>query len=215
MNRLVFGLPARGRQLASLRDAVLRRSRRYRACVDGVLDRNLAIARAVLEVTKKEVFFDASKNPRIAARLAERSDVDLRLIQLVRDPRAVLHSTLKRNRAVSLELVGRHWLRTHRGAQWVARSMPRRSCFRLNYETLCEAPEETLASLCRFLGTEPRDLVRAAASGEHHLIGNDMRKTRFQAVRLDDSWRERLSAAQADRIARMTRPLGRSLGYEI
>ncbi len=215
LNRIALGVPASGHRLVSLRDTVLRRSSVYRQRVDTTLNRILGIAREVLAVSQASVFFDASKNLRIAARLADRDDLDFKVVQLVRDPRAVFASTKKRNPEAHLDANSRYWCRTQRGIDWVRSRVGSERCHTIRYEDLCKEPEAALGSLLTFLELDRCDLVDRAHATPHHLIGNDMRKQTFRGIRVDESWREHLSASETARITRIAAPIGRELGYDL
>jgi hypothetical protein len=76
-------------RLVQARDALLRNLPIYRQHVQQVFDRNSAIAQASLEASGKGVFFDSSKSIARVPYLFRRPEIELRIIHIVRDARAV------------------------------------------------------------------------------------------------------------------------------
>src|SRR5690606_29143788 len=79
------------------------------------------------------------------------SPQDTRLIVLVRDGRAVLHSRLQAGLSVP-ESVGRWQQYYRRMLPCLHASVPSDAVFYLHYEDLAQSPAQTLAALFRFLG---------------------------------------------------------------
>ena len=94
--RLLFGWPTHLVWLAHARSALLNRLPPHRRHVNQAFNRSIAIARAALDVSGKEVFLDASKAVARVPYLHRRSELDLRVIHIVRDVRAFVHSNRRR-----------------------------------------------------------------------------------------------------------------------
>jgi hypothetical protein len=210
--KLWFGAPARHFWLQSARDKMMEMVPSYSRYVQQILHRTETIARAVLEVSGKQVLVDTSKGAARAFRMLDRSGLDFRLIHLVRDLRGVVHSYVKRESLTPAE-VSRYWRRNQCAALELKRRLPPESYFCLRYEEFCYDPQGWLDRLCTFLGLEPAEIVSAVNDRPHHVIGNAMRLKPIPPIRSDESWREALSPKQLDVCERVAGDLNRRLGY--
>lgn len=184
----------------------------YSRRIGRTVNRNLVIAQAVLDSARKRIFVDASKKVIRAALLQRRSDLDFKMIHLVRDPRGVLNSYRKHRGDTNWLSAARHWKRVHKAAQRLSSHLAQDAYMLVRYEDLCTDPVKTLSQLCRFLDIEAIDLVSAAIDRQHHIIGNRMRLTPFSGLRLDDDWRRDLTQAEIAWCMRITGDAVESLG---
>ena len=132
----------------------------------GLRNAYAAIYRAVAEVTGSSVVVDASKGPALGAALAGAGDVDLRMLNLVRDPRAVAWSWHRRvERPHATSGTDQMWrIPLHRSAaQWSALQVEveaiayagRVPVARIRYEDLVAAPVRTLVTAIASAGRAP------------------------------------------------------------
>ncbi|HXG39651.1 MAG TPA: sulfotransferase [Candidatus Limnocylindrales bacterium] len=208
---LRFGWVERARD--ALAGAWPAHARRMRA----IGERNRLFAEAVLSVTGKRVFVDASKERRRAAHLARYLGADVRVIHLARDPRGVVESTLRRGKRPEASPVrlARSWASTHESIlRDLRRFTPERRIL-VRYEDLCRTPDAVLAGLFRFCGVDPdvpvAELVAAGRVPTQHLLGNRMRLDGIGPIRLDERWRDALDDRQAEAILAATAPTYRRL----
>jgi len=120
-------------------------------------------------------------------------------IFLVRDSRGVLASAVREHKGFD-RLLPRHlkWMR--RLARFAARKGDR--ALTLYYEDLCRAPEPELRRVCTFLGLEFAPEMLRPADGVQHLVHSSASRYSKTAIeiRLDERWRQELSADQISRI---------------
>jgi hypothetical protein len=214
VRRYLFALPRRSVWLERTRDALLTKLPIYRRHVDEVFHRSIAIARAALEVSGKDVFVDTSKHPARVAHLHRRPEVDLHLIHVVRDVRAFLRSATRHGSRRSAAETARAWSRTHESALRLRKLVGEDRYLYFRWEDFCASPEAVLARICEFVGVEPTDLVAAVNGQPHHVIGNDVRLKPVRAIRADESWRESLTADQLVACERHAGELNRRFGYD-
>ena len=196
------------------RDRLLGHLPMYRQHVKQVFDRNISIARASLEVSGKGLFVDSSKAVARVPHLLRRPDIDLRLIHVVRDVRAVASSALKREwEQAGAGNMARYWVRTHKAALRLGALAGEDRYFRFRWEDFCAAPEVVLDRICEFLGVEPVDLVSRVNAETHHVIGNRIRLQPVRPIRSDEAWREALEPSQRAAAERYAGELSRSFGY--
>ncbi len=196
-----------------------------------VYSRALAsLYRAVRHASGCEVVIDSSKTFAYAMTLAALDEIDLRVVHLVRDSRAVAHSWQRKKRDPSF-VDQERFLRRPSPARtavgWNATNLALEGlggigtlgCLRVRYEDFVADPGRELQRICGHLGVE-RDLtglvrgrrVRLAAS--HTVSGNPMRFEQGEVeLRLDAAWVERMPAGQKRLVAALTLPLLAAYGY--
>lgn len=177
---------------------------------------------AAAELTGAELIVDSSRLAPTAAALSHNRHIDLRLLHLVRDSRAVVHS---RSRAVATlheqprttSEVARQWVRhdlTMRGLAYRGiKAVPAR------FEDVLTDPAAELARFWREL-TLPGEPLVPVSDGElelrplHAVAGYPLR---FEGGHLqlepDDSWRAQLPPGQRRLSLALTYPVLRRHGY--
>jgi hypothetical protein len=163
---------------------------------------------------------DASKDVYRLFWLQHSGYFNLRIIHLVKDPRAFVYSMVKKllpvaNRKV-VRFVGR-WLFENGLYAYYCRNNTLVSQTKLlQYETFASNPQTTMDALGHWLGLEFPDLASQnfRQKENHAIAGNPMRWQSTQ-IFLDEKWRQSLPASYARFIWATTCPLARKLGYPI
>lgn len=194
----------------------------------------LRVYQAVAQVSGRTTIIDSSKHASLAFCLSWRRELDLRVIHLVRDSRAVAFSWT--TRVARPEASAESYMTTYRpaaaAAHWNAQNgalhlLARRGTpvFRVRYEDLVEAPEPTLAELARFAGLSAPGQGPAFSRGDgdtrsvmlgtaHTVSGNPMRFSAGPtAIRGDERWRTAMPAPQRRAVTALTLPLLARYGY--
>ena len=194
-------------------------------CYGGQL---VAVYRAIQRVSGARVVVDTSKAPGGAWLVAATPGVDLRVIHLVRDPRATAHSWSRskpiddggaRSRMVTLGPVrsSAHWLLRNAATRRAFGRDPER--YRLvRYEDLIRSPRRVLASLAEWLGLAGElpllDDHTAVLEAVHAIGGNpDRDQTGVVRLDLDDAWREHMTAGARRLSGLVTLPVRHTFGY--
>ncbi|MER7211007.1 sulfotransferase [Streptosporangium sp. NPDC000239] len=179
---------------------------------------------AASEVAGCPVVVDSSKHASLAFCLAA-SGVDVHVVHVVRDPRAVAHSWHRRvirpesGSPMTRWSPGRtsvHWLAQNLGIELLARGgVP---VTRVRYEDLVRAPAETLGHLAARIGL-PVGLdfltgEKALLSRAHTVAGNPMRFA-VGPIGLvpDDAWRTAAPVLHRSLVTALTWPLMIKYGY--
>lgn len=173
--------------------------------------RNRAFAEAVLEVTGRRVFVDASKERLRARHLARYLGAPVRVIHLVRDVRGVVGSTIRHGKRPRDGPAGiaRDWRSTHESILRDLAALPADRRTRVRYEDLCRDPDGTLRGLFRFCGVDPEAGPTGTAAGAPttpHLLGNRVRLSGLGAIHLDERWRDELDERALGAIASAAGP---------
>jgi Sulfotransferase family len=206
----------------------LRRKRLWPAAPD--LDRRrtafAAVLQAIVATTGARVVVDSSKSPGFGYFVQTAEAVDLYVVHLVRDPRAVAHSRLRTGDrrgkmllppppgfAVVWDIWNTAIELAWRGGRYL----------RLRYEDVVHSPEVAVARVAVLTGERAGGLRRVDAdrvvlAPTHSLSGNRSRlRTGEIQLRLDDEWKTArgrgLSAAQQGAVTALTWPWRVRYGY--
>jgi hypothetical protein len=212
VDRLMVG-SLRSNLLENVRDAVWPLLPGYRRALDRLNRHNALFVRTALAISGKSIFFDATKDPTRIRFLRKLEEVRLKVIHIVRDPRAYAWSRIRDAKLTAAQATDA-WLRTNRNVERHLRSLPG-DWMRMRYEDFCSDNDGELAKIGEFLGIGPLTPTDDFRSAEHHIMGNKMRLPRFarSTIRLDEQWREKLPAAEATEVERLAAPLAGAYGY--
>jgi hypothetical protein len=184
---------------------------------------------AFADATDARVVVDTSKRPHDAAVVAALPDLDLYVLHVVRDPRAVAYSWRREKQftvAGTTRTMGtrrpassaRRWTSNSLGAEVLRRQVPPERWLRLRYEDFCAAPVSTHRAIMDLLGEEGPspfegpDTVRLSPG--HIVAGNPSRFTVGSVrIRADEEWRTRMSARDQRLVGWSTYPLRLRYGY--
>jgi hypothetical protein len=201
--------------------------RRYDARVREIARKIAPIYHELAAVTGAEVLIDSSKRPTWAHLLAMMPGVELSVLHLIRDPRAVAHSRQRfKKQLYSAEERGmpQHppvisatfWTVWNVAGEPFA-STPR--YFRLRYEDLLADPIGSVDAVRAMVGlddphpTLTRNTVELAPS--HTVSGNPGRfRTGVVELRSDDAWRRDQQRKDRLVVDALTWPLARRYGYQ-
>ena len=211
-------------------------SRRGRDRLNGPLNEYIEqldrLYQAIARRTQATLIVDTSKAPGYGAALALGPSIDLRMVHLVRDPRAVAYSWMRKRELVpspSGAPVYMHqaravesttlWLRYNGGADLVRRSLPRDRSIRIRYEDFVANPQPALASIARLSGLPERafdlgDGATVTLETNHSVSGNPSRfRSGPVTLASDDQWRAALPARDRRRVMALAWPLAWRYGY--
>jgi hypothetical protein len=174
---------------------------------------NVAFIRAVLDVSGARVFADTSKRMWRLVHLMRLSELDLKLVLLVRDVRGYAASA-KRRWGVPVRDSARTWLRDQQSIMEVASRFEPSRVLRLRYEDLCGRTEAAQRDLWAFCGVTCAPTQLTIDATRHHVLGNAMRLGGEKPIRLDDRWRETLDASEIAGALAVAGSLNGALGYE-
>lgn len=190
------------------------------------------IYRAVAEVTDSAVIVDASKGPALGQALVGAAGIDLRMLNVVRDPRAVAWSWTRHvDRPQVTEGSAEMWRVPvpRSAAQWSTLQLEMEAIgrlggapsARLRYEDFVADPVGTLVETTARLGLPlgAADLPAVVGSEvvlapSHGLSGNPSRfRTGAVELRPDDGWRVAMPSVDRAVVTAITLPLLVSYGY--
>jgi hypothetical protein len=202
-------------------------SRRFRAGLERYAGVLATLYTAVAEESGSTVLVDSSKHASTAALLRHVPAVDVRVVQVVRDPRGVAYSwskVVERPDATSgpstmarlgAARVAARWLLYDVLLELVRR--PRRGG-RLRYEDFVADPRGAVERLLAFAGSpasapDMRD-GSVVLEPDHTVAGNPLRfRVGATDIRADEEWRDRLPRRDLRIVSVLTWPLRAAYGY--
>ncbi len=205
----------------------------FKQALDAYLSYYLRVYTAITEVSGCQAVVDSSKHASLAFCLRQCPGLDVRVIHIVRDSRAVAYSWTRqvdrpdgarsRMRTYSPLTSAMSWNTQNSALQLLAGTGT--PTLLVRYEDLAGHPEETLRRMAAFAGL-PADAAAlgflggdssgrwAELSAAHTVSGNPMRFTTGQVIiRPDKAWRNALSAPQRRAVTALTFPLLARYGY--
>ena len=193
------------------------------------LDRLSDLYRAIAEVTGSSVIIDSSKFPGYGKVVSSLDGVDVRVMHLVRDPRAVAYSWLRMKPQPDTDSRSHMMQRkvTTVSPRWITANVAAEALLghgrtvyaRVRYEDFAAEPRRTLDFALRRLGLEhlPAGIVEegyAELDTTHTVSGNPSRFfTGSVALRVDDEWRSALDSRDSRLVTSLTFPLLARYGY--
>ena len=223
----------RGPWFEAARDAVLGLFPVWRSHLPRTQAANTALMRALLVRAGKRVIVDSSKIGMRLKYLLRDPSLDVRVVRLVRDGRAVAltykdpaafaDSTrpelrgggmggARESERLDMAAASREWRRSQEEAGAVLGRVDRSRWVQLRYEDLCRDTQGELRRVFSLLGVAT-DLPITLRGSEHHVVGNGMRLDDSREVRLDERWRESLSPTDLETFERVAGETNRRLGY--
>jgi Sulfotransferase family len=188
-----------------------------------------ALAGAVAKAAGAGVVVDSSKEPPEAYLASWNPGIDLRVVHLVRDPRAVAHSFSKtvREPQPDFEYMPRsnpfgtavRWDLRQTLCEAVLRPRLRSRYMRMRYEDLARDPAGAVRSVSRFAGEADPDLRflnngRVAFEENHTYSGNPFRLRQEPIeINADEAWRTGMTRREKALAAAPALPLLRHYGY--
>jgi hypothetical protein len=177
---------------------------------------------AILDVSRARVVVDSSSDPTYGFVLRSIDPLDVRIVHLVRDSRAVAYSWTRSKRRP--EIAGRTVYMRRRSpiqsaVHWDVHNLllellaaRDRNALRIRYEDLVADPHEHVRTICRVLGVAGD--ASSAGRPRHSISGNPVR---FEAgplrVQLDDEWTHALATGDRRLVTLTTAPLLVRYGY--
>ena len=224
----------RGRAIEALRDAALACSPSWHRHLAQFHQANEALVRALAERTGARMVVDSSKVGIRLKYLLRNPGLDVRVVRLVRDGRAVAltytdsdqyadasAAHLRRGGSgdgrprdhLTLGEAAHEWRRSNEEADALLNTLGPSRHRTVTYEDLCSNTQSVLTSLWTFLGVEPVTLDRGWRSRSRHIIGNGMRFDTTEEIRLDQRWKTALDAPALAHFNAEAGALNRRLGY--
>jgi hypothetical protein len=224
----------RGPILEGLRDLALKISPIWRRSLTSIQKQNLALIRIVCRLANARVIVDSSKIGLRLKYLLQNPELDIKIIRLIRDGRAVAMTYTdpagfadsenpelraggmggnRDSEKMSINQAAREWRRSNEEAQQILARVPSDRWIEIRYEHLCRNSEATLARIFRFIGVEPHSAVKAFRSKAMHVLGNGMRLDSCNEIKVDQRWKQQMTSHQLAQFEAIAGTLNQRYGY--
>jgi hypothetical protein len=224
----------RGAAAELVRDAALTLSPEWRRHLARWHVVNAALVRTLCEKTASRVVVDSSKVGIRLKYLLRNPDLDVRIVRLVRDGRAVAltytdpaeyadarvptlrgggSGASREAERIPIALAAREWRRSNEEADALLARVDPAAQVTVTYEELCRTPNDVVRRVFAFLGVPPRDIDANWRQGEYHVVGNGMRFDAASEIRLDDRWKTGLDRGALAAFDLEAGPVNRRFGY--
>jgi hypothetical protein len=191
------------------------------------LDMLARVYEAVRETSGCPVIVDSSKSPYYGGLLGLIPQIELYIIHLIRDPRAVAYSwsVQKPQPDSPMETMGAArssilWTEWNASAEWIGRAHPGRY-WRVRYEDFIQRPRETVESILRFAHAEGADLPfltehSIRLNPTHTVRGNPDRFVTGEVTLVPDvRWESCMTAGARRTTLLLSWPLFLRYGYSL
>ncbi|WP_327374142.1 sulfotransferase [Streptomyces sp. NBC_01216] len=190
--------------------------------VTELLDHSASVYRQVAALGGDRLIVDGSKYPAEAAALLGRRDLDVRVLHIVRDPRATALSYRSAKDYIDPMSPARssgYWTAFNLASELVGRTAGPRY-LRVRHEDLARGPREVTARVLRFAGLDDASPVdadgRIPLGANHTVTGNPDRLRRgVTRIRPDERWRTALPGADIAAATAAAAPLLSRYGYPL
>jgi hypothetical protein len=195
---------------------------------------NESVVRSVCDITGARVVVDSSKIGIRLKYLLRNPGLDVRVIRVIRDGRAVSLTytdpanfadataphlrgggdgqSRERERLSPLD-AAHEWRRSNEEAAAIVSRLDPSRYTTISYEDVCADTPGTLSRLWEFLGVPPFRFGEGWRARNHHVIGNGMRLDSTEEVRLDERWKTAFPPAALEIFEAEAGGLNRQLGY--
>jgi hypothetical protein len=224
----------RGRLLETCRDAGLACSSAWRRRLPETQRRNSALASTISELAGAHVVVDSSKIGVRLKYLLRNPGLDVKVIRLIRDGRAVALTYMdpagfadskdpnkraggmggdRAKERLSMAQAAHEWRRCMEEAEHVLRTVDPSRRIEVRYEDYCRDPDTTLNRLHEFLGVDPGRQPLRFRDVEQHVVGNGMRLDATSEIQLDERWKEHLIKADLHTFDQIAGRMNSRYGY--
>ncbi len=225
----------RGIFLEGIRDIALNFSSTWRNNIKKIQTLNSNLVDCLLSRTRKKVIVDSSKVGIRLKFLLRNSSLDVFIIRLIRDGRAVSLTYMNPaqfadaddprfrgggiggNRELEqlpMKKAAWEWRRSNEEAAVILKHIPRSRWIEIRYEDLCMDREYTLRKIYTFMNVDPDKSLSDFRSVEHHVIGNGMRLNQNSEIKFDDRWKTMLKVPDLETFEHIAGKINRRLGYQ-
>jgi len=186
--------------LENLRDMVVGHIPPFSKLISQEHRANRTFFDAALSYSRSSVFVDACKDPYRLRHLHRIPGLDPYVVYLMRDVRGVVLSNLElKHPGLNAALATRMWIRQQTTILRILREF--RNVLHVHYEDLCDVTDDSLGTIHRFAGVEPRPFGGDLKRAEHHILGNVMRLTKLDKIAKNTRWERELSPSDLESIS--------------
>jgi len=170
----------------------------------------------ITEYQNTKYFIDGQKNIIKMMVLKNRAEEKkkIKILHILRDPRAVYFSYMRRGRNITTYRFTKTWTNYHKRMMKLKERFGPEKVMMLQYEKLCEEPERYTKMIQEFYEMPENELLTSNNYDDRkHVIGNKMIANFDGMVTLDTRWVDSMNPEEKREIVRLTEPLFSQVGY--
>lgn len=176
--------------------------------------RNQNALKSVADTADVSTVVDSSKSPRRLEVLLQESSLDIRVIYLTRDARAITHSYDRKYASLWHGL--RKLRRVDRQVRLIKQQYPGVPWLTVRYEDMTSNLERSLKQICSFCGLAfDAEMLRPDTSSFDGIGGNRLRHEPVKAVNTDMSWEREMPAWKKILVSLIVMNYSRRLGFPL
>ena len=224
----------RGPFLEKIRDMALNLSPQWRYHLPRIQKQNEILLKCLQIRTGKKVIVDSSKIGIRLKFLMRNPALDVKIIRLMRDGRAVALTYMdparfadakdtslqgggtggkRESERLSMTNAAYEWQRSNEEAEALLSNLAPSNWIEVRYEELCLNTDRELKKIYALLGIDNGKVYLDFRSQDHHIIGNGMRLDTTSEIKLDERWKSALSIADLKKFEKVAGKMNRRLGY--
>lgn len=224
----------KGKLFEYLRDCALFFSPQWHTHLRFVQKNNTALMRSLREVSGKQFIVDSSKVAIRLKYLLRNRDIDIKVVRLIRDGRAVALTYMdpynfadaskpelraggfggnRDGQRMSMKKAAYEWLFNNREAEYMLRQLDRKKWIEIHYEDICLKTDVTLQKISDFIGIDTISDYKNFRRIPQHVVGNGMRLDTGSEIQLDERWKKALSPEDLKVFDNVAGTLNRKYGY--
>lgn len=213
IDRLQFS-NLKNNKIADLRDFIYSKIPQYNVYLREITKRNIDLANTICDVTKKDIFFDASKRPQRIKFLQKNLKCEFKVVHLVKDGRGVFDSYKRYNPKMPDSKAILIWKNTNLLIERSLKYVKKENRYFMLYKSLVTDPEAEMKKLSKFIGVPYSPKFLSFKDCDHHIIGNTkMRLKSNNKIYYDDKWKESLSKEQLKLFNNLAGKINRKYGF--
>lgn len=178
-----------------------------------IMRRNKVIADKICELQGGRVFMDGSKNCNRLLYFVDSGLWDVKVVNLVRDERGQLCSLMRREKTSMGQTIQR-LIQVREEQKLTLSVIGKENYINIDYSKLCSDTLATLNKIYDFIGiasVEDANLDK----NRHHILGNSMRLSNVNEIRVDDRWKQDLTEQDLQAYAPFAGKINSILGEEV
>lgn len=174
--------------------------------------RNENVFSSIAKTAGKSLIVDASKQPRRLELLLQENTLNIGVIYLVRDARAIVHSYDRKYKSFWLGF--RQVSRLDRRARGIGKRFSNVPWMTLRYEDLTEDFQRSIERVCVFCGISfQKSMLLPDTASFNGVGGNRLRLKPIEAITSDRSWEKAMPAWKRFFVSFLLAGYQRRLGY--
>jgi len=184
----------------------------YVSAVNSIIDRNVGLMKLILQEQGAKIFLDGSKDARRLVYFLQSPKFAVKVVRIVRDGRGVSCS-FKKNDGLPFSSAIQAWSKSCFEIDRVCSMLTPAQLKVVSYEALCKHTSELMSDIFQFVGCDDISVQHQLPFTSSHIIGNRMRLNCTSEVRLDESWRQKLSTNDLKLFNDIAGSLNNAYGY--